>query len=383
MLDIQFIRDNPDLIRYAAERRGLRLDLQTLITADDERKRLSLSVQGKKARSRVLERLVEQGDSSAQSALNDIQKEISTEEQLYTEALHTFKREMIHIPNLPDISVPTGDATQKRVEVARSEAPFPQQSTLSSALAGVIQTVTRGENTWLIPEAATAHAYTTFETYIRRSLVSAGFLHTRAIAGTTKDACIVSGAQPEEVATFLSDVSLGLVGSSTAPYLFEPRVGENSALSDLPKKYSLETTLFRPEPPRTLATVLGALVVSQPRHDTSVEQHEALRQYFESLCTKLQLPYKTSVCTAQSAHPSTVKSYVLSLPWVDDYPVVTINYYHDFQSRRAGIKCTDTDGKVRFAHTCVADGLCLEELFALVYTVHKDGTQSFLDSLVS
>lgn len=385
MLDIQFIRDNADLIRYSAERRGLQLDLNQLVTADDERKRLSLSLQGKKARVRVLAPLVEQGDASALASHADLQREIAQEETSYADALLAFKREMVRIPNLPDISVPTGDDTHKRVEIARSELPLPSETTLDAMMKGAgVSVVARGENNWHSFERTQTHAYTALERYVRRSFESAGFALSRILPGTTKEASVAAGALPDEVATFLSDVSFGLVGHASTPYLLSQCVGAQYTVDALPDSYASEILLFRPHRARTLGTVYGTLTIVPPRHDLSVEHHERVKHFFEKLLGDLTIPYKTSVVTARASHPSVVKSYEISLPWVkDDYTLVRVDYFHDFQTRRAGIKCTDTDAKVRFAHTVTADGLCIEELFAIVHAVHGENTQSFLDSLVS
>lgn len=151
----------------------------------------------------------------------------------------------------------------------------------------------------------------------------------------------------------------------------------------LPLRRGIETTLFREHEARTFGTVLGTLTACAPRHDASVEHHEALRHCYEALFTALRIPYKTSVVTARAAHPSSVKSYEIDVPlFTDGYTAVHVHYYHDFQARRSGMRFVDASGKPRFVHTIVSDGLCIEELYALVHTVHGDATQSFLDTVM-
>lgn len=385
MLDIQFIRDNPELIRYAAERRGMKLDLQPLTDADDERKKLHLSLQGKKARVRVLERLSQGGDAQAQTSLQSIQSELAQEEAQYAESLQRFKREMVLIPNMPDISVPTGSETEAVVEVGRSERQPTEHVVFSDVLARAsIQQVTRGENVWLVPSVTTYRSFLALQTYAHRYFASAGFTLARSMPGVSRDACIASGASADEVGTYLTEASFGLVGTSVIPYLLEAHVGSTYEESRLPEKYLMGVELFRDRALRSFGHVVGTLSVCLARHDISVEQHESIRSCYEQLLNTLHIPFRTSVVTARAAHPAVVKSYEIDIPMFSErYVLARIQYYHDFQSRRAGLKYVDTATKTRFVHTVVSDGLCLEELFAIVYAVHGEGTAQFLDSLSS
>lgn len=385
MLDIQFIRDNPELIRYAAERRGMRLDMDPLIHADDERKRLSLSLQGKKARIRVLERLAQTGDLQAQQGLAQIQNELTQEETQYAESLQRFKREMVLIPNMPDISVPTGSETENVVEVGRSELQPTEQYTLATAFAQAgMQHISRGENTWIVPSAITYPTFLSFQNYVQRYFITAGFTPSRSIAGVSREACIAAGATTDEISTYLTDASFGLVGAIVAPYILESHVGTTYEESALPQKYVVNVQIFRDRALRSLGHVYGTLSACLARHDVSVEQHESVRACYEQLLHALRIPFRTSVVTARAAHPASVKSYEIDIPCISERYVLTrVHYYHDFQARRAGLKYTDAAAKTRFVHTVVSDGLCIEELFAIVYAVHGSGTQSFLDSLSS
>lgn len=383
MLDIQFIRDNPELIRYAAERRGIQLNLQPLLDADDERKRLSLALQGKKARIRVLERLAQTGDAQASASLLQIQSETSQEETQYSDALQRFKREMVHIPNMPDISVPTGGETEAVVEVGKSEhQPQERYSFADICERAGIQHIARGENTWIVPSAPNYEMFLTLQSYAHRYFISAGFSLARSIPGVSRDACIASGATPEEVNTFLSDTSFGLVGTTVAPYLLEARVGSLYEEGHLPQHHLGIVEVFRDSAIRSFGNVLGTLTICLARHDVSVEQHENIRACYERFLQSLHIPFRTSVVTARAAHQSSVKSYEIDIPLLAERYVLTrVHYYHDYQSRRAGLKYVDAAAKTRFAHTVVSDGLCLEELFAIVQAIHGDGTRAFLDSL--
>lgn len=381
MLDIQFIRDNPDLIRYAAERRGSKLDLQPLFDVDDERKKISLSLQAKKARLRVLERLSNTGDAQAHASLSTIQAECVAEETQYSEALQRFKREMILIPNLPDISVPTGGETERTVEVGRSERQIPAENTLREALVRArVALIPRGENTWMTVSEEYVSAYNQLNALVRKHFKNNGFVITPTISGVSREACIASGARSEELSTYLSDVSFGCVGTTTIPYLFDV-FGTMPLTEDaLPARHAVQVSLFRESSERTFGTSIGTLTACAPRHDVSVEQHEALRQCYESLFSALQIPYKTVVVTARAAHLSSVKSYEIEIPiFTHPYSAVRVHYYHDFQARRAGMRYMDTTGKQRFVHTIASDGLCIEELLALVHTVHGDSISVFLD----
>ncbi len=49
MLDIKFIRENPDIVRASIKNRNLKLNIQEVIDMDSERRKILVEVEGLKA----------------------------------------------------------------------------------------------------------------------------------------------------------------------------------------------------------------------------------------------------------------------------------------------------------------------------------------------
>src|SRR3989344_4501797 len=93
MLDIRFIRENPDLIREAARKKGVQFDISKLLKTDE--------------RSASIEKMRE-----VKTLLAKMEEELKTVD-------YDFKSLMLDVPNIPDPSVPEGKSDADNVEVRR------------------------------------------------------------------------------------------------------------------------------------------------------------------------------------------------------------------------------------------------------------------------
>lgn len=124
MLDIRFIRENEDAVREAIRNKNLSLDLDSLLSADQQRLSLSQSLeqlQGQKNQVNVLIHLAE-NDTERRKAIEQgkkIKEQIEGIESAVRNAKQTFERLMAQVPNIVSTDTPIGKSDADNVEVAR------------------------------------------------------------------------------------------------------------------------------------------------------------------------------------------------------------------------------------------------------------------------
>ena len=123
MLDIKFIRSNPDAVRESLRKRRSALQLDQFLAIDQKRRDLLLETEGLKARrnqaSTEVSRMKKEGQTSeelmaelgAMSArIKELDDELKAIDQQTTDWL-------LSIPNVPHLSVPEGASDEDNLEI--------------------------------------------------------------------------------------------------------------------------------------------------------------------------------------------------------------------------------------------------------------------------
>jgi seryl-tRNA synthetase len=132
MLDIKFVRENLDLVKMAAQKKHIKVDLDELVKLDDTRKVVLHGLEAKKNEQNIVSKQVattldvttrEQMISEMKGLKDEIQKE---EEEL-REVMIKWQALMLQVPNIPDMSVPEGkdDSDNSEVKVWGEKTAFP------------------------------------------------------------------------------------------------------------------------------------------------------------------------------------------------------------------------------------------------------------------
>ena len=122
MLDIKFIRENPDLVKKSIKDRALKLDLDDLIKLDDSRRKIlseleELRAQRNKANDQISGLLKEKKDTKEKIAsMKTISERIGKLEEELKAANDRLDSLLLIIPNIPHSSIPVGDASKKKIE---------------------------------------------------------------------------------------------------------------------------------------------------------------------------------------------------------------------------------------------------------------------------
>src|SRR5690606_19090722 len=122
MLDIKFIRENLDIVKAGAKKKHVEVDLDRLVTVDEMRREaLTVLEKNKAEQNRVSAVISTATDASHRNALIGEMKVLKEQIQRQEEELKTIMEEwqrlMLHVPQIPDMSVPDGDSDEDNVEV--------------------------------------------------------------------------------------------------------------------------------------------------------------------------------------------------------------------------------------------------------------------------
>lgn len=112
MLDINYIRENIDVVKKAIEEKGIDINLDELLDVDSKRRGLIVKVDNLRA----------QRNQAAQARDIESGKKIKLELDLLEENLRSeeenFKRLMLYVPNIPDPSSPVGSNADSNIEIS-------------------------------------------------------------------------------------------------------------------------------------------------------------------------------------------------------------------------------------------------------------------------
>nr|MBP7007020.1 serine--tRNA ligase [Candidatus Paceibacterota bacterium] len=96
------------------------------------------------------------------------------------------------------------------------------------------------------------------------------------------------------------------------------------------------------------------VILCEANHEMSVKMHEEINRNTEEFIESLGIPYHTVVNCGGDLGLGQVKKYDIEL-WVPKEgtyrEISSASYFHDFQTRRFGIRYKDETGKMHYAHS--------------------------------
>lgn len=120
MIDIQIVRDNPELVKEKSRQKGYDIDISTLLALDDERRVLLNQVESLRKRRNEIAASMKGGKPSNEliEEGKQIKIELADRENLLTETEETWAKYIKQIPNIHLDDVPIG-GEEDSVEVKR------------------------------------------------------------------------------------------------------------------------------------------------------------------------------------------------------------------------------------------------------------------------
>ena len=393
MLDIKFIRSNPDEVVAAMKKRGMDLDLSEFLALDENRRKILSEVEQLKSKRNSVSKEIGIMKKNGENA-DDLVKEMGEvgekikelDEQVKT--IDTRLKEIIlTIPNIPHESLPVGGESDYRVERTWGE---PTKFDFEAKAHWDI-----GENLGILDfERATKVTGARFTFYrglgarLERALISFmldthtgenGYEELIPPYMANKDSMTGTGQLPKfaEDMFKLEGLDYYLIPTAEVPvtnYYRDEILDEKS----LPIKHCAFSPCFRSEAGSYGRDTRGIIrqhqfhkveLVKFAHPDNSFEELEKLTNDAEKILQRLGLPYRVITLATGDIGFSSAKTYDIEvwLPSFNTYrEISSCSNFMDFQARRANIRYRDKQGKVQFVHTLNGSGLAVGRTVAAI-----------------
>lgn len=377
MLDIKFIRENPDLIKEGARKKHIAFDVDALLSVEEKRKEALTTFETLRAEQNELSDAVAKASPEERGALIEalkpIKEKVQAAEDVVREVTKEWQTLMLEVPNVPDISVPEGGSDEENVEhhVYGEKPSFSfvpkDHIELMEALDMVDfdrGTKVAGFRGYFLKNDGVLLQMALWQ-YFLNALVKKGYSPLSVPSLVTRQTLFGTGYLPqggEDLYKTQDDTYLAGTGEVA---MMSYHSDEVLSLSDLPKKYVAFSPCFRREAGSHGKDVKGLIrvheffkleqvVLCEANHETSVAFHEELTQNVEMLLQELGLHYHVVVNCGGDLGLGQVKKYDIEV-WVPSQEKFrethSSSYFHDFQTRRLNIRYKDAEGKLRYAHS--------------------------------
>jgi seryl-tRNA synthetase len=385
MLDIKFIRENPEIVLKAIENRHDTAPIDEVLRLDAERRQKIVRLDALRQERKV----VSKGRESAQERGRQLRTEIQEMEETVRVLDAQLEGLLLQLPNIPQPDVPLGRDDSDNVTIRTWKEPRtfsfePAPHWQLGEDLGIIdfeRGVKISGSRFYILKGAGAR--------LQRALIAFFLdLHTRQHGYIeiyppfmVKRECMVGSAQlPKFEDNIYHDVTddLWFVGTAEIP-LTNLHRDEILGGGDLPLYYVAYTACFRREKMSAGKDTRGIKRGHQfdkvelykfVAPETSNEELEKLTADAEDVCRRLDLPYRIrKLCTGDLGFAS-MKSYDIDVwapgcqEWLE---VSSCSNCGDFQARRTNIRYRPApDARPQFVHTLNGSGLALPRIMIAI-----------------
>lgn len=407
MLDLTFIRNNPEVVKEAARVKNNSLDIDGLLELDRQVLAVQREVEETRAKQNLLTKRIQQAAKEKNTELRialvaegkQLSDLIKEKEPLLNELQEARYQMLLLVPNIPDPSTPLGKDENDNVPVrywgekptfdfqARDHYELMQRWNLvdierAVKVAGARSYALRGDAARL--ELALMNF--AFDRIARK-----GFTPMIVPAMARDFAFIGNGQFPKgrDQVYGIEGEDTFLVGTSevsiTGMYKDEILKAE-----ELPMRFVAYCPCFRQEAGTYGKDTKGVFrihqfnkveqyIICKADHEESVYWHEQLLQNAEELVQALELPYRVvNVCTGDMGDGK-VGMYDLEC-WVPSEgryrETHSCSYFHDWQARRANMRYRDEEGKVKFVHTLNNTAIASPRILIPLFETHQQADGS-------
>jgi len=378
MLDIAFIRQNPDVVRAAVTNKRLTLDVTALLEADRIRRENVAKLDERRARKNALSAAIPKAPAEERPKLVEEAKLVRGEiEKLEPELLlanQVFDDLMLRVPSIPRPEVPIGKGEDDNVEIRKVGTPTkfdftPKDHIELMASLGLVNwdgpRRFAGQRSYaLVGQGAILELAVTrlaVDILAARGLtivLPPVMVKERAMTGT--------GFFPlgREEAYSIGADDLFLVGTSEVA-LVSLHADETLEEDALPIRYAGLSSCFRREAGAHGKDTRGLYRVHQftkveqvvfclPDEEIAEKEHYTLLGNAEAILEKLEIPYRVAIaCTGEIGLGQTRKHEVESwMPGRNAYSEThSCSTLGDFQTRRSNIRLRRKDGTLGYPYT--------------------------------
>jgi seryl-tRNA synthetase len=405
MLDINFIRQNPQKVKKAAQNKGVKVDIDQLLEVDKKRRETLRALEDMRAqKNKASKEIARAKDEREKRKLILEMRELDTNSDRLEKNLKEIEKQfndlLLPVPNMPFDDVPWGEdeRNNKVLYKVGKTAKFsfqPKAHYQIGEILDIIDTAAaaktsgtrfgflKGEGV-LLEMALINFAFDILKKEKFIPVFPPVMLKEKMAQGTG-----YFEATDKEEAYFLPKDNLFLVGTSEQS-LIAMHAGDIFEEKQLPKRYVAFSPCFRREAGSYGKDTKGILrvhqfdkveMVSFCRPEDSKKEHQFLLALQEKLMKPLKIPYQVvQMCTGELGRPAAAKYDIESwLPSENRYREThSTSNCTDFQSRRLNIRYRDKSGKLNFVHTLNGTAFAIGRTLIMLLENHqqKDGNVS-------
>jgi seryl-tRNA synthetase len=404
VLDLKLLRDRPEEVRQALNKRGAAADLDRILELDGKRRQLETRRVALQAESNSLGKkvgeLIRQGadpQGAEVTALRqqgaDLKAEIAQLEQRERELEEEIRTLLLTLPNLPLPNVPVGQDETGNVEVRRwGDALKPNHPVLPHdeiaeklGLLEVGRAVKVAQSRFVAMVGAGAALERALIAMMLERHIAAGYTEVIPPFLVNSAALEGTGQLPKFAAESFrcADDDLWLIPTAEVPLtnLYREEV---IPAERLPLYFCAYTPCFRREAGSYGRDTKGLIRLHQFQkvelvkvtHPTQSEaEHEKLVQDAEAILQMLELPYRVvELCTGDLGF-SAARCFDLEVwfPSQNRYrEISSCSNCWDFQARRANLRYKEAGQKgTHFVHTLNGSGLAVGRALAALLENHQ------------
>ena len=398
MLDINFIRENPQKVKEACKNKNVNVDVDRVLVLDKSKRELMTQMETLKAEQNKISR----GGADNQAIFaqaKEIKEKIKAMSPELEKTDEELKKLLLQLPNIPFDDVPVGKDDSENVVLKKVGRPAmqifhkPKDYMELGADLDLIDTERAGKvagsrfgyikgKLALLEFALVKLAMDTVTKEGFTPIIPPVMLKDEMARGT---GYFEAGDRDE--AYFLPDDNMYLVGTSEQS-LISMHASEVLEEKDLPLRYVAFSTCFRREAGSYGKDTKGILRVHQfdklemvifSKPEQSKDEHKLLLSIEEKLMKALKLPYQViNICTGDLGRPAASKFDIEAwLPSEKKYREThSTSNCTDFQARRLNMRYKDKTGKMQFVHTLNGTAFAIGRVLIMIMENYqqKDGS---------
>ena len=404
MLDIKFIRENPDIVKNACRVKGFDDHIDELLALDARVRELKTATQTMTAEKNKITREIPTASDKAPliARSKEIANEIAADMAELADKEAVLNDLMHRVPQIPDASAPIGPDDSFNTEVRRVGAPR------EFDFAPRAQWDLLDMNGWWLPEkigkicgtrtyalvGEAAELQLAIETYVIQKLISKGFRFVECPSITKPQTIFDAGHfMGSDLSVMDNDVFM-LAGTDrclagTAEIILNSlHSGEILNERDLPIKYAGFSPCFRKEAgaagrdTRGLARFHQFNKVEQYIYCTPAQSDEMHEHILNNLCevmADLELPYRVIANSTGDRGFNKVKMNDVEawVPSENAYKEVgSCSSIGQFQARRTNTRYRDKNGDVQFVATLNNTGIAVPRVLVPFLENHQNADGS-------
>ena len=406
MLDPAILKDNLEVLESNISRRNIDVDVNHLISLNEERKSLRFNAEQKRSQQKELGKQIANADKNEKEELLNKASELSDEVKLLFEQVdkkdEEFLNQWVKIPNLISKTSPDGKSDKDNLEIKKvgnvKEISNPKDHLEIASQLNLIDVekaseVSGSRFAYLFGDLVKIEF--NLVSWALNKLSEKGFTPTVPPVLVRENALYGTGFFPDDAEQVyeIPNDDLYLVGTSEVP-LAALHTNEIINMEELPIRYAGFSTCFRREAGTYGKDTTGIFRVHQfdkvemfsfCSPEKSEEEHEFILSVEEELLQALEIPYRVVDVCAGDLGASAAKKYDIEawIPSQNTYREVTsCSNTTSFQARRLNIRAK-SDGETNILHTLNGTAIAVGRiLIALIENNQtEDGKVEFSDTV--